>query len=467
MKIRISLVIFSIIVSLLCANTVLFAAEINVPEDQPTIQDGILMAKDGDTVLVAAGIYEGKGNVNVDFGGKQITVQSTSGAENTIIDCGGIQDTRGFVFNKGESAATILDGFTIKKGIHKEGAGIFINNTSPTIRNCIITENSAGDSANYSGKGGGIYCFDSNAFIENCTITHNFVGSRFGGGGLYLGGESNFSNSRAKPILLNCNISDNTGHGVYSTGYVAITIQGCTVSKNTMRGIVCTANYARTINLITNSRIEQNMEGGVEVSEETFLNITKSIIRKNSARSGAGISCSRTCTLYVSDCVIADNAADNYGGGLGIETWSGKVTISHTTITGNTSRQFGGGGIYFGAVPTEQLRLTIQDSIVWGNHSDAGYDELALSGSAIVIKNSDIRGGLEGIGREAEPNRLTYTDNIDEDPLFIDPENGDFRLMENSPAAAMGANPIFSVAGPLTVTAKGKRISKWAEFKQR
>ncbi len=466
MKIRLSLVMLSIIVSLLCANTVLFAVEINVPEDQPTIQDGILMAKDGDTILVAAGIYEGKGNVNVDFGGKQITVRSISGAENTIIDCGEIQDTRGFVFNKGESAATILDGFTIKNGVHKEGAGIFINSASPTIRNCIITENSAGDSANYSGKGGGIYCFDSNAFIEGCTITRNFVGSRFGGGGIYLGGESNFSNSRAELILLNCDISDNTGHGVYSKGYVTVTIQGCTVSKNTMRGIVCTANYARSINLITNSRIEQNMEGGVEVSEETVLNITKSIIRKNSARSGAGISCSRTCTLYVSDCVITDNIADNYGGGLGIETWSGKVTISHTTITGNTSRRIGG-GIYFGAVPTERLRMTIKDSIVWGNRSDGSYDELALSGSAIVIKNSDIRGGLEGIGREAEPNRLTYTDNIDEDPLFIDPENGDFRLMENSPAAAMGANPIFSVAGPLTVTAKGKRISKWAEFKRR
>lgn len=466
MKIRLSLVIFSMIVCLICANTVLFAVEINVPEDQPTIQSGILMAKDGDTVLVAAGIYEGNGNVNVDFEGKKITVRSISGAKNTIIDCGKIQDTRGFVFNKNETADTILEGFTIKNGLHREGAGIFINNASPTIRNCIITENSAGDSANYSGKGGGIYCFDSNVFIEGCTIIRNFVGSRFGGGGVYLGGESNFSNSRAKPILINCNISDNIGHGIYSKGYVTITIQGCTLSKNTMRGIVCTANYVQTTNLITNSRIEQNMEGGVRVSEETVLNITKSIIRKNSAKSGAGISCSRTCTLNVSDCVIADNAADNYGGGFGIETWSGSVKISQTTITGNTSRQMGG-GIYFDAVPTEHLRLTIEKSIVWGNHSAGNYDEIALSGNAIVIKNSDIRGGLEGIGREAEPDRLTYMDNIDEDPLFIDPENGDFRIMDNSPAATMGANAIFSVTGPLAVTAKGKRISKWAEFKRR
>ena len=467
MKIRLSHVILSIIVSLLCTNTVLLAVEINVPEDQPTIQDGILMAKDGDTVLVAAGIYKGNGNVNVDFGGKQINVRSISGAKNTIIDCAGIQDTRGFIFNSGETNATILDGFTIKNGLHQDGAGIFINNASPKIRNCIITENRAGDSANYSGKGGGIYCFDSNAHIEDCTVTRNFVGSRFGGGGIYLGGESNFFNSRAKPILLNCDISDNTGHGVYSTGYVTVTIQSCTVSKNTMRGIICTANYARhTANLIANSLIEQNMEGGVEVSEETGLNITKSIIRKNSATSGAGISCTRTCILNVSECVVADNVADIYGGGFGIETWSGKVTISHTTITGNTSRQIGG-GIYFGAVPTVQLRLTIEDSIVWGNHSDGSFDELYLSGSTIVIKNSDIKGGLEEIGREAEPNRLTYVDNIDEDPLFIDPENGDFRLMENSPAAAMGANAIISVVGPFNVTAKDKRISKWAEFKRR
>lgn len=468
MKVRFSLAILYIVVSLSGVSTLLFAAEINVPEDQPTIQAGIDIARDGDTVLVADGIYEGKGNVNVDFRGKQITVRSIGGAEKTIIDCGEVQDTRGFLFNSGETNATILDGFTIKNGVHKEGAGLFINNASPTIRNCIITDNRSGDSANYSGKGGGIYCLDSNAFIEGCTITRNFVGSRFGGGGVHLYSEIDFSKPRSKPILLNCTISENTGHGVYSEDYVIVEVRGCTVSKNSMRGIVCVGNYSRTANLITNSRIEQNMDGGVSVSTESELNITESVIRKNRSRFGAGIDCGRTSTLEVSNCVIADNIAESFGGGLYIASYVDRtITISHTTVTGNTAGRIGG-GIYFDSTPSEGLlRLTVTNCIIWGNHSDGNIHELALAGNSVLIKSSDIRGGLEGTGREAEPNRLTYVDNIDEDPLFIDPENGDFRLMENSPASSMGAHAAFAVAGTLNVSAKSKRISTWAEFKRR
>lgn len=466
MKNSVRYIYLCIVLCLMSLNTS-FAAIINVPAVEPTIQSGIDVARDGDTVLVAEGIYEGKGNVNVDFRGKQITVKSIGGAEKTIIDCGEVQDTRGFLFNSGETNATMLDGFTIKNGVHKEGAGLFINNASPTIRNCIITDNKSGDSANYSGRGGGIYCFNSDAFIEGCTITRNFVGSRFGGG-VYLAGKIGFGKTRLKPILLNCTISENTGHGVYSEDSVIIEVRGCTVSKNSIRGIVCTSNYSRTANLITNSRIEQNMDGGVYVSTESGLKITESIIRKNRSRFGAGIYCNRTSTLEVSNCVIADNIAESFGGGLYIASYVDRtITISHTTVTGNTAGRIGG-GIYFDSTPSENLlRLTVTNCIIWGNHSDGNNHELALAGNSVLIKSSDIRGGLEGTGREAEPNRLTYVDNIDEDPLFIDPDNGDFRLMENSPAFSMGAHAAFAVAGTLSVTPKGKRISTWAEFKHR
>ena len=64
-----------------------FAATINVPADQLTIQSGIDIAQNGDTVLVDDGIYSSEGNVNLDFKGKKITLRSRNGAEETIIDC--------------------------------------------------------------------------------------------------------------------------------------------------------------------------------------------------------------------------------------------------------------------------------------------------------------------------------------------------------------------------------------------
>ena len=57
--------------------TTAFAAIINVPADQPTIQAGINAAVNGDTVLVAPGTYI----ENIDFIGKAITVKSSGGRE--------------------------------------------------------------------------------------------------------------------------------------------------------------------------------------------------------------------------------------------------------------------------------------------------------------------------------------------------------------------------------------------------
>ncbi len=452
------------IVSLCAVNITTYSAVIRVPADQPTIQAGINAANEGDTVLVADGIYKGEGNTNINFIGKQITLKSQNGANNTIIDCEVKPETRGITFDNQETDATVLDGFTIKNGLHEKGGGIYCDFASPTIKNCIITENQAGDPANYSGQGGGIYCYNSSPVIEVCRITHNQVGSQFGGGGVFLTGEWVGQDSKPKPILINCTISDNIGSGIDSRGRVTVEIKGCTVSNNSGRGVICTANYSLEKNLITNSRIEQNNDGGIEVSEETALKITESVIRQNTSRSGAGIKCSRTCTLDISECIIAENSATRLGGGLNIDSWYGQVTISHSTITQNTSVQ-SAGGIFFSGLPSIQLRLTISNSIVWGNKSEGKTDEISAWGNQVVIKSSNIGGGLNGLGRVADGQKLIYEDNINKDPLFVDAENGDYRLKLNSPAAGMG--PQSTVGGSLSVAPVGKKLIKWGELKRK
>ncbi|MCP4707433.1 MAG: S8 family serine peptidase, partial [Planctomycetes bacterium] len=175
-----------------------------VPDDYPTIQAAIYSNWDGGEVWVADGIYTGSGNRDIDFGGREIIVRSEGGPNDCIIDCEGSQGDphRGFEFHRNEGAGSILDGFTITNGyIHNgNGGGILIAQSSPTIKNCIFTNNSAnyedetGETA--GGFGGGIYTYYSTTKLDDCTFVGNSAnyynlsttlpGARGGyGGGVY------------------------------------------------------------------------------------------------------------------------------------------------------------------------------------------------------------------------------------------------------------------------------------------
>jgi hypothetical protein len=157
-----------------------------------TIQKGLDTAANGDTVLVANGTYSGVGNWRLDFGGKNFTLMSQDGAANCTVSGG---SNRLFYFHRGETEAAIVDGFTVTGGIENYGGGMRIDGSSPTIRNCVLSNNRAV----IPGGGGGIALSDSSARILNC----RFVGNRaVDGGGLYISGGS--------PVVQNCFFSANT-----------------------------------------------------------------------------------------------------------------------------------------------------------------------------------------------------------------------------------------------------------------
>ena len=444
---------FSIVLSLICVNAQTFAATIDVPNDQPTIQSGIDAAKDGDTVLVADGIYKGEGNVNIDFKGKQITVKSQNGPEATTIDCGRKPDTRGFIFQNQETNAAVLDGFTIKNGNHELGGGIYCINSSPTIKNSVIAWNRAAK----NDLGTGIYAVNSDVKIIDSTISNNWTGVRSEVNDQLIEGE--FRNFQS--TLINCTVSENRSTGVVNLHSARTVIKDSEVSKNSGCGIA--TSFSGHLH-ITNCLISQNTRGGVGCYDFSSMKITDSIIRQNTARDGGGIICNSALTVEISDCIIAENIATRRGGGIAIvESKWGDVEITHCTITRNSASERGG-GVY---ADIKGSVFTLSDSIVWGNNSDNTHAEVLVFGGRIVIKSNDIRDGLEGMGREADGNRFMfiYEDNIDADPLFVNADKGDYRLKPNSPAASMGA--LARDGRPFSVTSAGKRLVKWGEMKRR
>ncbi len=195
-------------------------------EEYPTIQSAIDACQDSDTVVIAAEIHSGPGNRDINFNGKAITVRSTDPGDpqivnSTIIDCEG-GNWRGFAFYNGEDADSKVAGLTITNGYGLVGGAIYSSkNSSPSITNCVIRNNSAV-------WGGGIACTNGKSYpvITNCQIIAN--SALVGGGGIYLNGSS--------PTIKNCIISGNAapdGGAIYSHFPGKPLITNCTISQNT------------------------------------------------------------------------------------------------------------------------------------------------------------------------------------------------------------------------------------------
>ena len=192
--------------------------------DYRIVQDCIDEAANGDTCLVYAGTYPG----TLQFNGKAILVKSVDGPDHTTLDGDFLnQDGQGddtvvrFVSN--ERASSVLDGFTVTNGVAVDhGGGIYIEAASPTIRNCIIRDNSA------AGDGAGVYCFGSTArpLIRNTVIQANTAQGQ--GGALRA--------LYASPNLINClvfgNAAELEGGALSAQEGAAVALENCTVADN-------------------------------------------------------------------------------------------------------------------------------------------------------------------------------------------------------------------------------------------
>lgn len=453
---------FSLIIILcfLGMDSSIFAAVIHIPDDHPTIQSGIDAAVDGDTVLVKAGIYKGDGNVNIDFIGKQIIVKSENGPKTTIISCSYIPNTRGFSFTNKETNGSILEGFTIRNGVHINGGGIYIHNSSPTIKNCFVELNRAVRDGNWTGNGGGIYAKNSDVLIVECTIKNNHAAT-YGGGVFFEGNREDDIEKQVlyyMPTVIDCTISHNTGSGIHNIQDVRTTIKNTKVTQNSSRGIVAAIFSGRT--LITNCVISHNTGGGVECNEYSVLKIHDSIIKQNTGNIGGGIYGSPSAIIEVTNCIIVQNRAHRWGGGIGITPKWGDTKIINCTISRNIAGQKGG-GVY---ASSEGALFILSKSIVWGNNSNGTHDELFGRGWRISIRDSDIKDGLEGIGIRPDGDSFIYEDNIDSDPKFVNADRSDYRLKPNSPATGMGANALSQ--NQLSVHSVGKKWLKWGDLKR-
>lgn len=128
-----------------------------------SIQAGLNVARDGDTIVVAAGTYKGSGNTFLDFAGKSVVLHAPDGPASTSIDCEHVSGCA-FIFQSNETPATAVVGFTIANVLRTRGRAVVCWNSHPQIRNCVISGNADNKS------GGSLYCYSSLPILADCEI---------------------------------------------------------------------------------------------------------------------------------------------------------------------------------------------------------------------------------------------------------------------------------------------------------
>jgi len=296
--------------------------------------------------------------------------------------------------------------------------GIYIDGSTPIIRNCTIRNNSISGLNNISG--GEIYTNTPltilNCIISNNTVTANGSGTNGGfssGGGIF---------ASAPLILKDCTVSNNTatttsvgytpygqGGGIYTTD--KLTLMNCVISKNTI-SISITAGPSNSV----------AEGGGIYAGGE--LNISNSMISQNSSFApGRGSSSldhgnSRGGGIYagtsnLTNCIISQNSATANGVGPvmlggGIYINAGNSAITNCTIAYNTNEGLRRDGGTVKAI----------NSIIFSNTGEQ------ISGN-VTVTFSDIQGGYPGEG------------NIKIDPSFSKPPT-DLKIVDGSPCMDTG-----------------------------
>ncbi len=258
-----------------------------------------------------------------------------------------------------------------------------------------IIDGYAPNNASYTGVGAGMYAYNSNLDIDSCLIKDNYC--YVYGAGIYL--------ASSTLDLDSCTFFDND---VYFVG-----------------GGIC--NFNSTINATNSSFINNSaaLGAGIFNANLGYCNVHYSLFDGNLAYEYAGaIYLSQHMTSEVVNCIFAGNVAVNTSGGFGggaIFNASSVIDIINSTFHNNQTNQTGASIYTYQQSGWNIPSSTIINSIMWGYEI---LPDQIFGSNYTTVSFSDI---IQEIGQI-----YTGDENINNDPLFANPEISDLHLRSSA-----------------------------------
>ncbi|MBT3169616.1 MAG: DUF1565 domain-containing protein, partial [Candidatus Cloacimonetes bacterium] len=188
-----------------------------------------------------------------------------------------------------------------------------------------------------------------------------------------------------------------------------------------------------------NSYVYQHPEsddGGVIRSSNSDYDLINVTFSNNRASYGGAIY-SIDSNVNIDKCNLHHNESNYSGGSIYMEGSFGSTSsllISNSTFTSNLADGQGG------AIFSEFSDVEVINTICWNNlPQELSVGSSFFDPSTLTVTNCDIMGGEANVEQYGENSTLNWLDNnIDIDPLFVDAENNNYLLQENSPCIDAG-----------------------------
>ncbi|MCH6550647.1 MAG: hypothetical protein IH804_01370 [Planctomycetes bacterium] len=271
-----------------------------------------------------------------------------------------------------------------------------------------------GGNATGYGFGGGIFTDSGSPTVMRCTFVAN--SATFGGA---MNNQANSS-----PSVMYCVFAGNqagTGAGIRNDEGSSPMVYRCGFTGNVANrggaGIYSERNCNPTViacEFIGNSALGTDPFSGGGAVHNNFL-VNSTFIN---------------CTFVNNSAVLGGAMMNRDGKGFGPPD----TTIINCTFAGNTAESSGGGMSVLAGGPE------VTNCVFWYNAPDQIRD---APGTFATVNYSNVQGGWPGAG----------SNNIDAEPMLVDPDRGDVRLSPGSPCIDAGDNT--AVTGEVTSDAGG------------